>query len=393
MTLEHEKEHAVPSRTVRSRARRLLLLLCVNCAVLFAALAVVELGLRLFAPQVLRRDPIGFNEPFGAFYRPKANMEIQVAQPEDVTTWKTNSHGLRDKELEYAKRTGTYRILGLGDSFTFGYMVEGNESFLHLLENKLNEDAALNTGVTVERFETINMGVGGYGPVAELNMLRQEGTRYDPDLVLLMLFVGNDIADATRELRLQEHPEEGPSQPTGTFSIRVRKLLGENLHSYSFLSVRLHQLLVKWGLRRINESTVDILRLEPPEDIQRGWAIVEETIIAMHEISIGLAAEFRVVAIPLRHQVQQSEWQTLCQVYNLNSSEYSLEQPQSYLQEMLAAKGIGFIDLLSVFREQEEHLYNQHEDAHLNQQGHIVTATVLQQEIRSLLLEAQQVGR
>jgi hypothetical protein len=380
-----DNETNAPRRLVWPRIRRLLLLLCVNGAVLAASLAVVELGLRLFAPQVLRRDPVAFNETFGTFYRPKANMEIQVAQPEGVTNWKTNSHGLRDEEIDYIKPAGTYRIIGLGDSFTFGYTVESDECFLHLLEGQLNVNETLKESTGIERFETLNMGVGGYGTVAELNMLQREGIKYEPDLVLLMLFVGNDIEDALRELRRSKAPGAPSSQPSTSLSHKAKKFLGENFHTYSFLSVRLHQLLVRLGLRQINESTVDILRLEQPKRIRQGWTAVEEAISAIHDLSTEVGAEFRVVAIPLRHQVQQSEWQTILQAYSLTPSEYSLDQPQLYLRDMLATQGISSIDLLGAFREQDEPLYNGQEDAHLNPRGHSLTATVIEQEVSSLL--------
>ena len=42
---------------------------------------------------------------------------------------RTNSHGLRDREREWEKPKGIKRILGLGDSFTFGYQVSEKDCY------------------------------------------------------------------------------------------------------------------------------------------------------------------------------------------------------------------------------------------------------------------------
>ena len=77
------------------------------------------------------------------------------------------------------------RILGLGDSFTLGYEVDVEDTYLYQLEEKLNEGGTTN-------FEVINLAVSGFGTAEELITLMYEGFKYSPDLVLLGYF-GNDI--------------------------------------------------------------------------------------------------------------------------------------------------------------------------------------------------------
>lgn len=83
-----------------------------------------------------------------------------------------NSKGLRDDETPYEKPEGIFRIVLLGDSFTFGYGVPIKKHFSTLLEGYF------------ENVEVINMGVSGFGVDQELLYLRHEGYRYEPDLVL-----------------------------------------------------------------------------------------------------------------------------------------------------------------------------------------------------------------
>ena len=52
---------------------------------------------------------------------------------------KHNSKGFNDKERSYNKRNGIFRIVTLGDSFTWGYGVAQNEIFTSVLEKELTE--------------------------------------------------------------------------------------------------------------------------------------------------------------------------------------------------------------------------------------------------------------
>lgn len=99
-----------------------------------------------------------------------------------------NRFGVRGPEFEHAKRPGTFRILGLGDSYTFGEGVRAEETFLARIE------AALDGGGTGPRVETINTGVSSYNTVDEISYLERRWVGFDPDLVLVT-FVLNDAYD------------------------------------------------------------------------------------------------------------------------------------------------------------------------------------------------------
>ena len=84
-----------------------------------------------------------------------------------------NSKGLRDSETTYEKPEGTFRIVLVGDSHTFGYGVPIEKHYSTLLEGYFKD------------VEVINMGVDGYGVDQELIYLQFEGFKYEPDLVLV----------------------------------------------------------------------------------------------------------------------------------------------------------------------------------------------------------------
>ncbi len=95
-----------------------------------------------------------------------------------------NSRGLRDRERDLAKPEGMFRILVLGDSFTWGYGVSDEEIFTGRLEAGLRSNG--------RDVEVLNAGVSGWGTDQELLYLESEGLRYSPDLVVLAFFLYND---------------------------------------------------------------------------------------------------------------------------------------------------------------------------------------------------------
>jgi hypothetical protein len=95
------------------------------------------------------------------------------------SSWKgkflnTNANGLRGtREFSYNKPSDTTRIIMLGDSFTFGEEVSDNETYSHYLQERFP-----NT-------EIINMGIHGFGHDQMLVLLKKEGVKYNPDIVIL----------------------------------------------------------------------------------------------------------------------------------------------------------------------------------------------------------------
>jgi len=105
---------------------------------------------------------------------------------------------LRDIEHEYQKKEGVTRILGLGDSITFGSGVPFEETYLRKLENKLNSE-----GFPAEIIKT---GVNSYEFDHQYAYYKEEGYKYNPDIVILGLFL-NDINKVSPEL-IKKQKEE-----------------------------------------------------------------------------------------------------------------------------------------------------------------------------------------
>jgi len=95
-----------------------------------------------------------------------------------------NALGYPGPEFQHDKRPGVYRIAALGDSFAIGPAVPFADNYLTLLER------------SVPRVEVYNFGVSGTGPREYLSILRRDVWTFQPDLVLVSVFVGNDITES-----------------------------------------------------------------------------------------------------------------------------------------------------------------------------------------------------
>lgn len=99
-----------------------------------------------------------------------------------------NSEGWRDYEYDTKKGEDTYRILVLGDSITFGWGVELNNTFSKIVEKRFNQEQPSDD---YRSYEVINTGVGNYNTVMELQSLKEKGMKYDPDLIILGYYIND----------------------------------------------------------------------------------------------------------------------------------------------------------------------------------------------------------
>ena len=128
-----------------------------------------------------------------------------------VGSWvRTNSQGFRDVEHQWDKPPGVIRILGLGDSFTFGWGVSLEDSFLKRLESKLKQ-------MTGREIETINAGIPAWGLNHYHVYFREIGVRYSPDIILLS-YSFNDVPDSIQEkIPANRTHQRGSEQKGGIF--------------------------------------------------------------------------------------------------------------------------------------------------------------------------------
>jgi hypothetical protein len=168
-------------------------------------LLVVELFLALLLPSQLAT--IGHREShnarlYGWGFRPYENINITDPDTGEIYISHTNNHGWRDRDRTYSNEKDAYRIVILGDSNTFGAIVPAEKVYTRILENTLQK-----YGYNVE---VINISYAGWGTDQQLEALKNEGLKYDPDLVIFQ-FSLDDLSDNTYfTASHQEHNKQKP---------------------------------------------------------------------------------------------------------------------------------------------------------------------------------------
>ncbi len=105
---------------------------------------------------------------------------------------KTNHLGQRNDEYSIKKPAEEYRVLCLGDSYTFGWGVKRGETWPDILEYRLQKKMG-------KPINVINGGRPGRDARGNLNYLLKEGLNLDPDVVIYMILT----SDVTREIKYQ----------------------------------------------------------------------------------------------------------------------------------------------------------------------------------------------
>jgi len=375
-------EHALGGEAVVRAPRQslrvpelLIELMLVLVGLLLATLA-AEVLTRRFAPQLLYRYPQGLYaaHPTRA-YTLVPNFHGRLATPEFDTAVVTNSLGLRD-DVEYgAKAPGTIRILVLGDSFAMGVGVEARETFTKLVAERLN------AGASGMRFDTINSGVPSYSTREETLYLEEQGLQLQPDIVLLALYVGNDILDNTRTSwsRVVDGDLVDPESHAGILPLAARRILSRHSQLYHFLWPYQRRLLGHGDEERRAEQRMFAIydRPEAPS-IAPAWQATEHWLERLARITRAHDVALGVIVIPERLQLEPATWAATAARLNSGAAEYRPERPDRQLVEMLQRLHVPSLDLLSPLQSaaQGQSLYFRL-DGHWTPAGHRVAADAI----------------
>jgi len=311
-------------------------------------------------------------------------------------TWgafKANEFGFNDRDYPHERKPGTYRILILSDSFNWAGGQDGN--YTAILRRKFMAEFG------DERVEVINIGYPRTHTGEELVALKKYGLQYNPDLLVLGFFVGNDIIDATpgrkriafgsgiTNIDVSRGPEwTFLGQPVVLHS-RLWLFLEEQWATYKALQ-NAHAAPPTPAAQSVSMSTDDYLELEKNRMQITNWdyAItyqpnidyVYQQLAEMQQVLAERHSDFMVVAYPDEFQVDEALRQAVAARYNLDYSKgYQLDRPQGLIWQFCTDHKIEFYDLLPVF--QQHHQAGQRlylpNDSHWNQDGNELTAQYL----------------
>ena len=349
-------------------------------------------------------------EGFGPGGSLKENFDAMVLGPYGNTVrWKNNAQGFRnDYDVTPQPGAGVVRVMSIGDSFTAGYRLAQDETFSYLLEQYLN------TKSDGSKYEVLISAVDD--PSAALHYVNSAGLSFKPNLVLLGVTIGNDIAESYVALapdgRFKLDDETGSievnTSRTLGFTSGLEKMLIPSACagvSESFLdrrSITFHLLKRLWRSRQNGEAIVSwygkgSLRLfdpvnglgmylkEPPREGQEAYERLFRTLRALKKVIAREGASFAVVIFPQRFQVQRDDLTLTVAEYGLNESCIDLNLPNKLLADFCAQNEIVCIDpapaIAAAHNTSSRNLYCPQGDMHLNAEGNRVLFEAIKDEV------------
>jgi hypothetical protein len=370
------------ARSLGGRIARRLALALLACVL---SLALGELVLRTFLPQLnpltrggfLDADPV-----LGWVLHPG----WRASEPYEIAI---NSLGMRDGELP-PRDPETFRVLVVGDSFTFG-AVPLAETYVKQLEVMLRErdhDQAV---------QVLNGGVPSYSPTQELDALRRWLAPVAPDAILLGLFVGNDFDELEPDRAAKACVMDGvlvDSKTVDRTKTAGRAPTWRGRLRILIARTHLFQLWRRvWPTRPSEEDEqnedkryawLELNRLriyfsDPANDAwwQERLRRMRAALIAFKKLSAAEPIPLGVAIFPDVAQVEEHVMERVASLRpGIGRVPLDFERPQRALGEMLRELELPAIDLLPAFRERARSgpLYGER-DTHWNRDGNTLAAS------------------
>ena len=337
----------------RTARKRKLVLLVVAGTLVVAAVA--ELALAMFRPQATwtrtrNRTPTAPSEFLPFQLVPGARSQLVTSEFDVLVS--INSQGHRGPEFATEPGAGR-RIVAVGDSFTYGWGVADDETWPSRLEEWLTQHGP-------EDVEVINAGfAAGLGPDTYYLYLKEIGLGWQPDVVVVGFFVGNDVefhGSAGGALEWSEVDDAG-------LPLRIRR------GSYELVDDTRRVELVQRRYRvpvlresHLAQAAATLLRRwRPPQPDFNRWLyrasyeertsekveVTQRLFAAMADLCREAGVELIVVMIPAREQVHPD-------LYDFTGIDYmrdaDLEKPQRLFAAFFEEQGIRYLDLLPGLR-------------------------------------------
>jgi hypothetical protein len=309
-------------------------------------------------------------------YRLKPHARTRFVTSEFATDITVNGAGFRDEQELGPKPANERRILLLGDSLVLSVQVPFAQTFGELLKQRLNQRA------TSVRYRVINAGVQGYGPVEELLYFRKIVNTVQPDLVIVVVFVGNDAEEAVRSA-----PKLSPDAPdTPSLRTRLRRL------------VRRSMVLQIVRLRIVSATERFTPELAPPEPplqsyaaapaprIADGLAISRTCLDDISKTAATVGARTAIVLMPARFQVDDADYGRLVESVSAAGGSLVRDGATERFRAALAPLDLPMLDVLPDMRRTlpGPDLFFQ-QTVHLTPHGHEVVAASLDPFVSKVL--------
>jgi hypothetical protein len=260
----------------------------------------------------------------------------------------------------------------LGDSLVLSVQVPFHETFGELLEKRLNDRPS------PFRYRVINAGVQGYGPVEEQLFFRSIAGTLHPDLVLPVVFVGNDAEEAFSSRHKLDETRSATATGADALLTRLRRLVRRSM------VLQILRLRIVAAMGRLTpsiappEPPLQSYAAQPAPRIADGLEIARRSIEDIRRTASTAGASTAVVLMPARFQVDDADYGRLREAVSSAGGTLVRDAASERFAAALEPLGIPQVDVLSALRAAlpGPDLFYQ-DTVHLTPRGHAVVAEVL----------------
>jgi hypothetical protein len=338
---------------------------------LVVALLVCEVATRLFSdiqPPLRTRD-----REIGNRYRRNFATELHVPESDRIVAVRFNREGFRGPDREPTKPPDTCRVAVIGDSHIAAIATSEEHTVVARLE------ALLDRADVLPRWELFNFGVSGGSTAQEMVVYEKIASRYDPDVVVLFFFEGNDLTDNSHELstspriymelgddgELRERPVSARINPFSTWLGRHSRFYAWQKHAFRKLKHNLREGTTVLGPPRSRYA----FSTEGRPEVERAWLLTEQLILKFRDVVERDGRRFLLVTIPTGDRLFPDLWSDkLGRFEQMDPGE-----PTRRLQAIVERGGVETIFLDEPFAHHIAGRPSDAEDAwvHYNAAGHI----------------------
>jgi lysophospholipase L1-like esterase len=410
----HVAGHESPgARPHRARNRTTLLRVGMTIAAVLFTLFALDKGIWLYV-SLAPPSPI-------LIFPPSSQATFQT--PEYEFTAATSSIGIRDNEIALAD-PARWRVLALGDSFTYGWGVELEETWAKVAERRLPERSP--------EAEVLNLGCPGLSVDGYAKIAQRAIPILKPKVVLVAVLQGDDLSQLAlgTTAPLLDGPDEFLSRFPGARAVPNLAWLLARFHAYRTRVVSADDIRAEWqrqmgeictGLTKAGEDRFARLDSEVRQRLTAGqhnpWlagialrnheylaftldlerpaarraiSSMARSLAAIRQEAEREQAKMLVVSVPAFFTSAQTLAGMRRIGFRLDDAAVASDAPDAAIREACLAAGVPFHSVTKVFREAAAHRDLYYDlDGHFNRAGH----ELFGEEIAKLLRNARALKR
>jgi lysophospholipase L1-like esterase len=250
---------------------------------------------------------------------------------------------------EKPKDAAEYRILFVGDSFTFGWGVEAQQTFAALVQEQLNKS------LPELRVVAINAGVPAYGPENELETVKQLAAKVKPSLVVLG-FTENDLENAVGGRDYQTVKDGWLRTPED--ATRDDEFL-QRLKRYAFHHSALARLAYRAASAMRGPSarkrgvflgyTLEVLRKQPAPEVTEAIEKTKRVLGQIKDYCGEQKIAFQIVSFPRSYQIYEEEFLARLKETGVSPADFSAEILSERIRAMCDELAVNYTSVKGPF--------------------------------------------